>query len=400
MQRKWWVMAAVSLVFAFDTGATFSSLGIVLFAMARDFGWSHAAAGLSFSLLGLACGLASPVPAWLMRRIGSRLTVVLGAAMLGAGCLLAYCAHGLWLFYLAMILLGAGFTLSGNVPGIYLLAAWFPQRSARMIGLYLMCGAVGGMVAPPLAQALVAWSGGWRAHWLALAAIAAAVAAFCYAAIRNPQIETQAARGPRATEDAETGWTLRAALRSPAFGLITAAYVLITACATTMHSATVAHLDQLGQGRLFAAFLLGLVGFASAFAKGFGGWLGERIGSRRLLMMALAGAALGMFLLGIAGNAPSGYLFALCFGLGWGGTYLATHVLLIEWFGRGISAGLLAALHLWSTVATAGPLLAGVVADRAGSFAPVFWLYAVLLLAVAILLAAPRLRGTAPAQPA
>lgn len=387
-------MLAVSLVFAFDSGATFSSLGVVLFTMAKDLGWSHADAGMSFSLLGLACGLSSPVPPWLMRRIGTRATVTLGVAVLATGALLASVTQNLWTFYAATVLLGTGFTLSGNVPAIFLLASWFPQRSARMIGLYLMLGALGGMVAPPLAQTMLGASGNWRVHWLALAIIAAVMTVICYVLIRNPPGEMHArSSAVIAAERDKAAESSKAAQRSPQFILITLAYIAITASATTMHSATVAHLDQLGITRIVAAFLLGIVGASSALSKGAGGWLGELVSSRRLLIAALALAALGMLLLGHAETALMGYAFAICFGLGWGGTYVATHVLLVEAFGRPLSASLLSAAHLWSTIATAGPFLAGLVADRFGSFAPIFWFYAASLVALTIAVALLRMPG-------
>jgi hypothetical protein len=55
-----------------------------------------------------------------------------------------------------MILVGLGYALAGNVPGIFLVASWFPATSSRMIGLYLMIGAAGNVVGPPLVSALVA----------------------------------------------------------------------------------------------------------------------------------------------------------------------------------------------------------------------------------------------------
>ena len=73
MQQKWLVLVAVSLIFFFLNGATFASLGVVLFSMIKDLHWSQTAAGVSFSLLGIACGVASPLPALLLKRIGLRL---------------------------------------------------------------------------------------------------------------------------------------------------------------------------------------------------------------------------------------------------------------------------------------------------------------------------------------
>lgn len=386
MQRRWWVMIAVSLFFAFQTAATFSSFGIVLYAMAADFGWSNAAAGMSFSLLGLACGLASTVPVWLMARVGTRLTMVSGAAMMVAGALLACFAQGLVPFYIAAMLLGMGFTLGGNVPCMYLLASWFPERSARMIGIYLMVGALGGMLAPPLVQAVLELAD-WQTHWILIAVAGSLVGSFGLLTIRDAP-EASVPAGASATGEAasEPGWSAPAAQRTPHFVLVVSAYVLMTLGATTMHSSAMPHLVNLDVTRMAAAVLLSLVALASAFAKGAGAWVCEAIGAQRLLIGTLLCSAGGLMALSVASSQPVGYLFAVLFGLGWGGTYLATHVLLIEWFGRRPSAKLLALMHLWNTVATVGPLAAGMMADALGSFAGIFWIYAGLALALAAVL--------------
>ena len=75
MPRNAQVMFAASLAFFFVTATTFTSLGYVLYTMVAELSWSKAAAGLSFSLLGLACGIASPLPPVLMKMIGTRLTM-------------------------------------------------------------------------------------------------------------------------------------------------------------------------------------------------------------------------------------------------------------------------------------------------------------------------------------
>jgi predicted MFS family arabinose efflux permease len=82
MRYQWPTLGAVSLVFFFLNAATFASLGVVLFSMIADLHWSQTAAGFSFSVLGIACGVASPLPAILMKHIGCRQIMVLGGGIL------------------------------------------------------------------------------------------------------------------------------------------------------------------------------------------------------------------------------------------------------------------------------------------------------------------------------
>ena len=65
-------------------------------------------------------------------------------------------------------------------------------------------------------------------------------------------------------------------------------------------------------------------------------------------------------------------LFALTFGVGLGVSYVATATLLIDFFGRRPNLELYSIMCLVSTVAAAGPVLAGMAHDREGGFASVF----------------------------
>ena len=78
-------LAALSALFFLITAATFTSLGVVLPAMVTELKWSWADAGLGFTLLSVACGLASYAPTVAIRRFGVRPTLLAGAGVLAAG---------------------------------------------------------------------------------------------------------------------------------------------------------------------------------------------------------------------------------------------------------------------------------------------------------------------------
>jgi len=391
--RRWWVLAAVSLMFFFVTGSTFTSLGIVLFTMAGELHWSMAEAGASFSVLGIACCLASPLPAPLLRRFGGRATLFAAALTLACGFALASTAHGLASFYVAMALLGTGFALGANIPGVFLLAGWFPRSAARMIGLYLMLGAFGGVLAPPLVQHVLAtW--GWRAHWLAMLACAASLALFCLAAVADPPAAGSPDAG-KAPAPAGPARSYRQALASPQFAVLALAMVYTQATISLMSSAGVAHLTRLGATAEFAALMLSLQALVATLAQGLAGALAERVDPRIALCVGLVAHGVGLFVLGGASTHALGYLAASAFGLGWGCVYLAVTVLMLRYFGRERGTALMSTVWLLTGLAGAGPALAGLLADRIGSFAPIFEGCGLLLAPIA--LAALAMRAPRPA---
>ena len=76
---------------------------------------------------------------------------------------------------------------------------------------------------------------------------------------------------------------------------------------------------------------------------------------------------------------------------GW--SYLATAVLLLNYFGRERNLELFSLMCLVSTLASAGPFLGGLAHDRLGGFAPALWGFAgvaALVLAAVALMHPPR----------
>jgi MFS family permease len=392
MPRRWWVLAAVTLIFFFLNGATFTSLGVALYSMIAELHWSQTAAGFGFALLGIACGLSSPLPAVLMKRIGTRWTIVLGCVTLALGFLLASVTHSLLSFYIAMLLLGTGYSLAGNVPGIYVVASWFPQRAPRMIGFYLMGGALGSVVGPPVVQGIVAASGSWRVHWLVMALAGVVIGAICLFCVREvaPLTDT----GPALTDDGSVptavaalgnNMSYREAIKTPQFRLVAASMTLSMATLTTIDSVAVTHLThRAGSTPAFAALALSIAALATTVAKGIAGPLCEYLPPRILLAAGLGIQALGVALFAGADSSFTIYAFAVAFGCGLGLSYLAANVLLLEYFGCDLGSRILAFVWLVTTLAAAGPLIAGMIADQFGTFAPIFYVYTVLLLLVAI----------------
>ena len=184
---KWLVFGAVSLAFFFLNMATFTSLGVVLFTMEAELHWTITSAVFSFTFLGLACGLTSPLPGMTIRSWGGRATVFIGAILLAIGFFLASITQTLLMFYVAMTFLGAGYSFSGNVPAVYLIAGWFERSAGRMIGIYMMLGAAGAAIGPPIVEAIVRL-GGWRGHWQAMAGIAAAIGVISLLLVQDAKI--------------------------------------------------------------------------------------------------------------------------------------------------------------------------------------------------------------------
>lgn len=401
MPRHVQVMLAASLAFFFVTATTFTSLGYVLYTMVAQLGWSKAAAGLSFALLGLACGLSSPLPPVMMKAFGTRMTMFAGCLVLAAGFLIASMIENLGFFFVATSLMGIGFSLVAPSPAIYLLATWFPRTSARMIGFYFMVGSSGGIAGPLIVGTIVGLTGDWRLHWLVMAICALLVGLICLVCVRDAvKVESieqvKDVRGQQGNERSLSAWTVREALRSPSFVILAAIMTVVQTVVTTAHATLVAHVANLGAGPAPGAIAMSLLAFAGTGAKGVTGAVCERYDPRGILIAGLALQTVAIALMSMTPLVVVACAAAVLFGAGWGMSWLSAHVLLLRYFGAAIAGDMTAMATMATTFAVLGPIGAGRIADVTGTYAPALLFLAVLLAAataVAVLfLKAPKAR--------
>jgi len=220
---------------------------------------------------------------------------------------------------------------------------------------------------------------------------AVVVGLFCLSFVRD--IDPRNAAAGAAADAASTTpaseaegepWSNRDAIFTSQFMLVAAAMTITMACITTNSSVTISHLVKMGATPSFGAVILSALALTATLTKGLAGRLCESMPLPHLLAGGLLAQALGNVILASADTAALQYAAALVYGLGWGASYVAANVVLLRYFGRDTGSQILATVWLLTTVAAVGPLAAGAIADARGSFSLIFYIYAALLVAVAV----------------
>ncbi|MES1990985.1 MAG: MFS transporter [Pseudomonadota bacterium] len=401
----WFVLLSFSALFFLVTAGTFTSLGVVLPAMVKELGWDWTSAGLGFTIMGISCGLSSFPPAFLIRKIGVRLTLVLGTAIICSGFYLLYSLHSVSVYFLSMLLTGMGFSFVATVPGTYMIARTFKKQSLAF-GIYFTIGGVGGIAGPLIYFAAVGLWDNWRMHWVIVAVLTAAAGLLCAAFLREGKDEDQKAEtlAEEAIIEATSGvyvtkqkWTAKQALRTPQFYIIAAAHMSFLLCGITVNSLSVAHLSELGIAMGVAGGLLSFEAFLNSASRAVSGFIGEYLDPKILLIIALALLVAGMIGLGIGTNWFALIIYAIGIGVGYGMTFLATCVLLMNYFGRSAYLELFSLMNVGATLASFGPVLGGYLRDQTGTFSYAFFLYTIIPAAmlVAVVFMRPPLREDA-----
>lgn len=396
--RPYLALAALSLLFFVITAGSFTSLGVVLPEMVAALHWDWSQAGLGYTVLGVACGLASLAPALVIRRLGVRPALFLGGVLMAAGLMGFSTATTTARYLLGAAALGVGFALLATIPATYVLSKLFKHLSAAF-GAYFTIGGLGAAAGPWLYTLAKAAHLDWRGYWAVLAIVTVASASLAAALCNVPPDDP--APTPDAQEAAE-GWSVAEALKTPNFWIITAAYTAYLLCETSVNGLSVAHLTGRGIAPAVAAGMLSLQALINAAGRAASGALGERMKPRTLVIAALALTAAGIAALALARGYPLMIVYVLGVGLGYGVSYLAATVLLLDTFGRRKNLELFSLMCLVSTLAAAGPWIGGALKDHTGGFEGAFWLFAAVAAAalVAVVLMRPlnRLQPSAMAD--
>ncbi|WP_414902408.1 CynX/NimT family MFS transporter [Sphingomonas flavalba] len=400
-RQRWALFAVISLFFFLITAATFSSLGIVLPFMIDDLGWTRLEAGTGFSLLALMVGIAAPVPAYLLRKIGPKGTYLIGGGLVILGTVLLATTQSLMQYYLGASILGFGYGLCASVPAIYLITTWFPDRAGLIIGTYMTIGATGGIAAPFIVTTAIGSLGGWPAHWWALAAAMLGLCVLAAITIRSapPTLPDSVQAMAKAQQNAgsdgrvhrsQQEWTFKQVIRTPQYYIIVFSLTLILLCSVTMNSWAFTHMMALGVTTTMAAAVLSAQAVVNALSRVIGGTLANHIDPKWLLVSALAADVVGMAALSYADHPIGLWLFAIGDGYGFGMCYFATTMLLVNYFGAKVNPEILGAMNFITTLAMIGPALAGMMSESLGGFVWVFRGCALLLLLFVVVVIAMR----------
>ena len=283
------------------------AFGVYYLALLEEFSWSRSDGASIASINFLVYALASPLVGLAFDRLGPRLLMPLGAALVGIGLLLSSFASslfGLYFSYGIVTALGQG--ALGFVGHNALISFWFVRRRATAIGIASMGQGLGALVMVPATQILVS-SIGWRWTYvvtgsLMLLFLVPANALFQKRTPKEvgqfPDGDTEpAAANPKtqaAKRNVQRDWTLGEAVRSFPFWCITVGHLALGTALFMINTHAIAHFVAVGYEKLAASFYFGLIGFIRIGATILWGAVSDRLGRSNAYGLAIFVTAAGV----------------------------------------------------------------------------------------------------------
>jgi MFS family permease len=259
----------------------------VLPVLIRAFNLSLSNAGMLMSIFSLT-GFILALPAgFIMHRLGLKVTglIAVGAVCIGSG-LGAFCTTT-DLMLASRFVEGAGIGLI-TIVAPAAIAAWFPAESrGTPLGLWTTCMPVGNILTFNLAPWLVELSG-WQLVWKASAIFALASFVLFWAFFRMPK-PGEVEGNPRFSEaepEREVQPGFGKAMANTGLWLITLQFLCYNVICLALGTYYPTFLNVVRNYSLSAAsFVFSLCTIAAVFSQPLGGYLSDRLGARKLLIV-------------------------------------------------------------------------------------------------------------------
>ena len=389
----WWMVGLTAFMLALMSVAVFQSLGTFLVALERQFGWSRTAMSGAFSLGRVEGAIIGPIEGYLIDRMGSRRMMFIGYVIMGIGFLLFSQVNSLWQFYLAFLVITVGVGLGGYLAMVTVVNNWFQRRRTLAMAVSQTGVLIAGFLVPVVALGIESY--GFRWTTLGIGVFLLAVVGPGAKAIRNRPEDygmhrdgepPPPASAAHPVED-EAEFTVAQALRTQAFWAITLVHTSSTISIVALSLHLVPKLTDMGMSLSSAGILVLTYTAVALPAMLVVGYWADRLPIPQVTFACLTLQALGIMVIALAETVPMAYLFAVLFGIGFGGRIPLLTTIRGQYFGRKAFATLMGLSMFPNNLGMiAAPLFAGYMFDTTGSYFVPFTVFAVLNFLGAVLM--------------
>jgi MFS family permease len=395
----WLLVVVFGIIYFISAAAVMTSAALINPLMGEDLGMSATEVSLGFTAFFLFYGLSGPLVGILIQKLGSKVSCVIGGAIVVlSSILLHYFVQEVILYTFCFVLIGLGLgILMINVTTS--IGVWFHFRRGRAMSITLAFGGLGYFVWPIITEAVLNAVGGgaissWRVPWVIFAVCGVVVILLALLFIKNKpadlgqipdgnnfhsKTKESPTKVPAVFKETKS-ITYSKSMRSAAFWIMVAigsiGYLTYPLCTSLSPSHFTA---GLGFDRTLVVGAMAAFGVMNFLGKFISGNVGDYLEPIRLMGVAGGVLCISFFLGAFAQNSVMVYLFYLGSGFFYGTVITLLPTALANFFGKDffatINGSCMLVVGLLSAVL---PIIGGLVFDTAGSYLPVFITVAIL----------------------
>jgi MFS family permease len=417
----WWITLVTGILSGLAGVFYLNGLSVLFKPIASELSLSRAAASVAAGVGTVTNGLMFATTGWLSDRFGPKWVVITGMCILGTGLVLMNFITSPWTYYIVWgVIIAAGHTLGFTLAHDAMLTNWFVSKRGLALGLrFTIIGIVGVLVLP-----LISWittTQGWRITCLiwAMVIFAGVPFALYFVKQRRPEYYGLLPDGAIAESDSEVGtdamlakgveyaagfqeteFTLKEAMRTPAYWILTVAWIIHGTVFPSFSVHCIPFLTDMGIDPVVAGSMMAMMVFFTIPSRFLGGFIADRIKKEHLKFL-LAGvflftaAGIGVFLL--SQTMAALYILLILMGFGAGTFTLLDIIVRGRYFGRKAYGSIQGSSVIIATPITFfAPVYVGWVYDNTGSYITAFTVFAAIAAFAAFLMCLLR----APKPPA
>ena len=338
-----WVILTAACVLSIVSRADSASFGVFIDPLVEQFGWKRGDISFAYALAYVVGMPAVVIMGWLGDRYGARMLMIGASLLISTGTVLLGTITELWQFYVFYALfVGSLGNAAFSVLLPVIVTRWFNRYMGMALGIYWAALGAGPMIFAPVFRWLID-TRGWEWSFTLIGVILGGILLVFSALIRSSPHEkglsaygaegsSKEQRVPAASAIAPAG--LREVLARRPVWLLMGIHHL--GCAG--HAIILAHVVSMatfrGVSGIEAAGVLSTIAGVSIFSRFAFAVLTERLGGRAVLTMAVIGQSTSVLILFFASDAWVFYLFAVVFGLCYGGEMVGFPIINRQLFGE------------------------------------------------------------------
>ena len=389
----WWIVGTASLMLTLMSLTVFQGIGTYFVALERQFGWSRTTLSGAFAFSRVQGAAIGPLEGFLIDRLGNRRMFMMGYTLMGIGFILLSQIQNIWQFYVTFVIITLGSSLGGWLTMISMVNNWFSRRRTFAMATAMSGIHFGGFLVPVLALSIEFQ--GFRATMFGIGVFILAIIIPISRVIRNrPEdygmlpdgdpprpAKTDAVESGTASQiDDEPDFTAFQALRTPAFWLVTVVHMSSTMSIVALSVHLVPKLTDMGLS-LSGAGVVVLSYTAIALPLQFvSGYLADRMPKPPAIFFFLMVQAAALVVIAFADNLYMAYIFAVLWGIAFGGRGPLLTSIRGDYFGRKAFATISGLSQFPSSLAMiVTPLFAGYMFDTRGSYFIPFITFAIIV---------------------
>lgn len=379
-----WVVLGAACMLNIVARADQSSFGVFIDPLVDKFGWKRGDISFGYSLAFLVGLPAVVLMGWLGDRMGARLVMVFASLLIGGGTIMLGSISELWHFYVVYgFFVGSMGHAAFSVLLPVIMTRWFVRNMGIALGIYWAAQGLGPVIFAPLFRWLLE-TRGWNFTFTVIGiTIGLILFVFSLFIHNNPAVLGLKPYGASDADDAAGAAKSAANPKSAApamrirdifsqrpiwlligihhFGCV--AHALILAHVVSMATFN-------GISGVQAATVLAVIAGTSVVSRFVFSVLAEKLGGRTVLTISLIGQALPVAILFFAHEAWVFYLFAVVFGLCYGGEMVGFPIINRQLFGANAPLSSIYSYEMLgaSTGMALGGWLGGALFDRFGNY--------------------------------